>query len=245
MDKSAVLMAVRDGKPSGDQIKAECPQCHRASLYYSPASGKYLCFRATCSLQPGCIKKGVSGSANQYKPSLHNRTQHLFMTRCTDLHAPSKYLDCISYPVWYVPSIRRVAYELHTRLGVHNGWLLRSYVGDTPKALIAAKENSLHYPKHRWKDETKVVLVEDIISAEKLTSLGYPSVALLGVHITYECMEHLYNAGVRDVTLALDNDASAVAVRLAQKLGWFNTSVKLLKKDPKDSTPEELKEIFG
>ena len=54
----------------------------------------------------------------------------------------------------------------------------------------------------------------------------------------------MYDAGIRDIIIALDEDAGAKAVSMSRKFIAFNTSVKLLTKDPKDSTLTELQEIF-
>ena len=86
-----------------------------------------------------------------------------------------------------------------------------------------------------------VILVEDIISANKMNPY-FPCVALLGVHLNEEKMEHLLKLGISHVIIALDNDATRQAIRIARK--WcVNTSILPLARDLKDESDEALQEI--
>lgn len=86
-----------------------------------------------------------------------------------------------------------------------------------------------------------VILVEDIISANKMNRF-YPCIALLGVHLNEAKLEYLIECGVSNIILALDNDATRQAIRIARK--WcISTKIMPLQRDLKDETDERLKEI--
>ena len=86
-----------------------------------------------------------------------------------------------------------------------------------------------------------VILVEDIISANKMFP-HFPCVALLGVHLNEKKMEYLLQQGVNHVIIALDNDATRQAIRIARK--WIvKLTILPLARDLKDETDERLQEI--
>lgn len=70
----------------------------------------------------------------------------------------------------------------------------------------------------------------------------YPCVALLGVHLNEKKIEYLLSQGISSVIIALDNDATRQAIRIAKR--WLiSTSILPLERDLKDETPERLQEI--
>lgn len=97
----------------------------------------------------------------------------------------------------------------------------------------------LHFPSPPRK--RSVIVVEDIPSANKMDRY-YPCVALLGTNLNAEKIEYLLNLGIRHVIIALDNDATRQAVRLARKF-MVSTSILPLQADLKDQTEEQLQEI--
>lgn len=236
-----VVLNARQGKPSGNNIQLECPACHRFTMYYNPDNGGYYCHRATCNVK-GYTKKGVM-SQNQPKRSLYDEIFTHAMISATDAHMPRHYLNCISYPVWYLPTYKRIAFEVRGFKGALSGYVLRSYSGATPKSLTACRGVVLHVPRKAIKHNSRVVLVEDIVSSEKLSHIT-PSCAIMGTYIPASVREYLTYHGVRDIILALDPDASGNAIQQSKSLSEFNVEVKLLSKDPKDSSYDELREIF-
>ena len=238
--KKAVLLAARDGSPSGDNIHLVCPACSQKTMYYNPTNGGYYCFRNKCGVK-GYTKRGVT-VPTQPKDPLYDRISTLPMRTARPTDASSDYLDFISYPVKYSEDYQRVVYEVRDFSGQCTGYVLRAYNGQLPKALTACNGVPVHVPAKAL-GATSVCIVEDIVSAEKLSHV-YPAVAILGTHITPEVRSYLYDAGVRDIIIALDEDAGGKAVAMSRRFISFTTSVKLLTKDPKDSTIEELQEIF-
>lgn len=97
----------------------------------------------------------------------------------------------------------------------------------------------LHFPCPI--DSSVVILVEDIPSANKMNP-HFPCVALLGVHLSDAKLEYLLTQGISHVIIALDNDATRQAIRIARRF-CIQTSILPLQKDLKDETEDNLKEI--
>lgn len=128
---------------------------------------------------------------------------------------------------------------------ITTGYTLRSYSGDSPKALIHRVMEDVGqawymgsiYPTH-------IMLVEDQPSALKASlSTGVNAVALLGTHIPDSLLEtiryrHDYGPVV---VVALDQDATPEAVEAMPRLRRLYDKVKMLalEKDVKDTTEEE------
>jgi len=70
----------------------------------------------------------------------------------------------------------------------------------------------------------------------------FPCVALLGVHLSEEKIECLMKQAIINFIIALDNDATRQAIRIARKY-CINTTVLPLERDLKDEPYERLIEI--
>lgn len=90
-------------------------------------------------------------------------------------------------------------------------------------------------------------LVEDVLSRERLEQAGQNAIALLGTHI-HDCLvsDILENYPAAGIMLALDEDATAVAIRWKNRIGslFRNFAVVPLSKDIKDMTQNELQELL-
>ena len=86
-----------------------------------------------------------------------------------------------------------------------------------------------------------VIVVEDIISANRMSKY-FPCVALLGVHLNENKVSYLCRLGISHIIIALDNDATRQAIKLARRF-VIQTSVLPLQRDFKDETEETLIEI--
>ena len=95
----------------------------------------------------------------------------------------------------------------------------------------------------------KVVLVEDVLSAMRVTQLGteWVGVALLGTDMNDEKVRDLKVYGAKGIIIALDPDATGKAYKIKKKYGLFFNSFKVavMRDDPKDITPEELRTDLG
>lgn len=83
--------------------------------------------------------------------------------------------------------------------------------------------------------------MEDVISANKM-NVYFPCVALLGVHLSVEKVEYLLTQGISSVIIALDNDATRQAIKLARKYA-IASYVLPLQRDFKDEAEERLQQI--
>ena len=95
-------------------------------------------------------------------------------------------------------------------------------------------------------EDTRVVLVEDQISAMKLKFLGLNSIALIGTHLNEARMMEIL-AYFSQVTIALDADATSRALKFKKQFSLFCTQgckVQILAQDIKDTKLKELRRIF-
>ena len=107
-----------------------------------------------------------------------------------------------------------------------------------------ANVSMIHYPKQREQDY--VILVEDTLSAVRLVVAGYPAAALLGTNITDEMLKQLIEQE-KNVTLALDGDASMKSINYKKKIGMFFKNFRLVllsNRDMKELTDEELEKLL-
>lgn len=100
--------------------------------------------------------------------------------------------------------------------------------------------------RHQMDHSTPLVIVEDQVSAMRLLSSGYKAVALLGTTLNLSRVREIQRESKR-VILALDEDATAKAFKLAQQWGpafdYFR--VAILDMDIKDMTPWTEREVLG
>lgn len=89
------------------------------------------------------------------------------------------------------------------------------------------------------------VVVEDCVSACKVSLAGYTGVALLGTKLLHEHVQCL--SKYDSVVFALDPDAFGIAYDMARKLRLTSNNVRVvnLSADPKYFTPEQLQTLIG
>lgn len=92
---------------------------------------------------------------------------------------------------------------------------------------------------------TKVVVVEDILSAIKVGRV-LPAVALLSCDMTADVANHLASI-FKEMILMLDPDAltKSLVIKRKYSLYFMNFSIIQLSKDPKDIPFDELKEVLN
>lgn len=132
--------------------------------------------------------------------------------------------------------------------GEANGWIARKVGdGDGPKYLAKFKDNDKGVWIRRVSLDSTIVLVEDALSAYKLTLAGYNAIALLGTSLKNETFYYItqrYNKYI----VWLDNDNPQVIKNsniIANKLSLVG-NVRIIRNcnDPKHYTETELKEIL-
>ena len=129
------------------------------------------------------------------------------------------------------------------------GYGTKDYLGVTtgPKWIHyfeQPKQPKLHMriqPHHKF-----VVVVEDIMSANKLYALGIPAVAILGTELSSENAVYLMELGFTTLVLALDPDAmgKALKIRNKYKLLFSDIIIEVLEKDVKDTPPNRLMSLL-
>lgn len=105
---------------------------------------------------------------------------------------------------------------------------------------------SWYFPPH-GADISEVVLVEDQISAMKVAQNGVTAGALLGTNMTPAKAMEIQQVQPSAVLIALDEDATDVAFRIAHKWGAAFTEfrVVLLARDIKDEDNRDVRRILG
>lgn len=128
------------------------------------------------------------------------------------------------------------------------GWTGKKLEDDTsekPKWHTVRQRDIKHprftAPPDIWDKKKRVVLVEDVISACRISDVGIMSIALMTTYLPYE----LYNV-LRgwDVRVWLDDDAYDKSVGYFSKLNGNGVQALSIhtKKDPKDLSPDEIEE---
>lgn len=217
-----------------------CPVCHGGTtkerslvLTISPTTARWLCHRASCQ---------IAGTA-----AMHSQKLKPMQEKCYNEQPQSAYLlhskkhyqpTTNSEPKGYIKRIIRDS-EGNERGAVYRRGpdLPKHYSKDINR--IEEGYVGLHFPSRPTSDT--VILVEDIPSANAMDEF-FPTVALLGVHLSEKKLEYLVNIGIRRVIIALDNDATRQAIRLARRF-LITTQVLVLQKDLKDQTKEQLAEL--
>lgn len=257
----------------GDSTReVPCPKCHGGTtneksfvVTRTEEGYVFVCHRASCTyagatyLSRGERAASVSrrdGPATKQKPSLHKYKGEITWNPPVYEYMVGRFgvgTDLISdtgramFPV-FSPTRDRV------------GWVARAYPGFYKGDLATASKTinyqeqeydlGLHFPiRVNWfSGITKMVVVEDWVSAEKLSRLGYPTAALLGTNLSFDVARELRDRlGVKELVVCLDFDALSKAAQLKRELGlvFDKITIQVLTKDPKDTPEQELRDVFG
>lgn len=124
------------------------------------------------------------------------------------------------------------------------GYVGRSYAGLKPKTIMYQHRESSKLGWFRADRERKVVLVEDLVSAAKVSE-HCNAAALLGTHLTKEMLDDLV-IHCHEVYIWLDPDATNKASKLARELSLVFPVCKVLVSDadPKDLPHKQIGEIL-
>lgn len=90
-----------------------------------------------------------------------------------------------------------------------------------------------------------VVLVEDVVSAMTIASIGFRAVALLGTNLSDNKIYSLRQDGADHCIIALDPDATDKSFDMARRANpVVRTAILMMQADPKDTDPQELKTLL-
>ena len=250
------VMLTASSLEDGESVRIVCPACgggstQEESMVISVVDGQVSasCFRASCGYY---IRRGSSLVRTRQSPKKHKlrpytkpliglspaQEQFLFdKVGWSDGHL------VMARPMW-APEDSRYAFPIYGPTGACRGYCLRSYdPGASFKALTRMHEAEPHtswYCHHR---DRETVLVEDIPSAVRVAPY-VDCVALLGTSVPPEYIQEILAHTNRRLVWALDNDASALAIKLHKKWSLLceSSRVVLLPKDYKNMTEKELLE---
>lgn len=223
------------------------------------------CFRASCTAGRGFVP--TAGVLRAPAPMRENKPDRSYYGTYRGIEASDReyFLERFDLDVdinsgigvndenHYVMEIRRpdlLARGYAVRRGGWTGTPItpRSVRTDGPKTKIFMNDSTqvpmswTHFPE----TGNVVVLVEDTISALKASQAGYVGVALLGTHLEANKVREIAMQKPSEVLIALDNDATAIALGMARTWGlaFGATRVVILEHDLKDISREEVEEVL-
>ncbi len=247
-----------------------CPDCGvKGSFNLTREDGqlKYICFRASCNFQ-GRIDSKTGKHLHALTPS---RKVHLFNGRLEclieqEIHFLVKKFNIKTdwlYAVRWSEDDNRVYYPQYDLSGRIVGYIARHYeelagypLGPYPKAIwkpVLSTQTGLCFPNMHIlamiREQKRVVLVEDYLSALRISSqLHIPTCCLGGTNLYDSMVSTLIGLGVEEVIIVLDADAVIQAIKMRRLLSLTipNTVVvPLTGVDPKDMTIQELEDTFN
>jgi len=242
-----------------ESTRITCPFCldtteHTMSVTRTISTALYHCFRATCG------KSGVLGASisrtpkKEFKPRVFNKPTDLILMYQAAVDYLGGYgilpYEAYSQNITWLDKERRLVFPLYDHRGYKWGTLTKAIdKGVKPKTILYKENNipSLHFPRTGALECETLVLVEDVMSAIKLSNYT-ATAAILGTHINEELILYIKSLGFKDVRIMFDNDATAKALGYVNKYkGLLNLSVVEVSKpysDPKDIPHTLLKGIF-
>ena len=255
MEERMLLEAM--GLAIGETLRIVCPLCgggnsNERTCTITRNDGRtisWFCHRASCDL------RGSTGSAVEELPGV------VYTTKYHEFRGSKVYYDAhledlmiqfgidksIAQRLYGGTATRdgRYMLECYDYEGRTWGYVGRSYTGLRPKTIMYQHRESSKLGWFRADRERRVVLVEDLLSAAKLASLGVNAAALLGTHLTKEMLDDLV-IHCDELYIWLDPDAISKAAKLRRELSLVFPVCKVLVSDadPKDLSPKQIGEIL-
>ena len=249
----------------GDRVRIHCPWCNatdeKSMLIVKDYDNitTYKCFRGTCPGRstgrlgglyvPTDIPKGMHRKKNkEFKDETIELPKHVakWLKDKYQILAPSTWTYIVSKNRLVMPILNEFGYQVGTctkKLPIElaiEGLDVYDY-DHSKKSMVYWTNDSLHmhYTDVSFPDKT-VVIVEDILSAEKM-SYYTNNVALLCSDMTHEQAKEL-SKKYDTIVYALDPDMNAKMIRYKDKysLAFKNSYVLLLDRDPKDTDMDIL-----
>lgn len=250
------------------QTRIVCPFCQggstgeRCMSIVRTAEGivKYICHRANC---------GFAGRSNTPAYEAPGQVQPpRLSTREVKLRPLEQRERKLVFDAWgmneqesrpgqwsWDENTDRLAMPVFGYNGSLRGLVLRSLTGESPKVLNVQWEAgpflSWYYgTTGSYQHRARLLVVEDIPSAVKVSSIYTPFVrmcALNGTHISQDGLKELIGGGFENnVVLALDEDASEKALTYSRELGLHlgRVRVLLLHRDLKNMNEKEIRECL-
>ena len=240
----------------GETLRTTCPACSGGSsgeqsfsITRDDVGIVWVCHRAKCGLTGATNSTTFAGTQSsappQSRPKWEGKTYPI----------PPKVAERIQSlwhlselpPTWYWTTDKggRVAMSVLSPSGAHRGWLLRSVSGAEPKALTYINEGEEGLSWYKTNPDAPTVVVEDIPSAIR-AGQHVNAVALLGTGVGMSRAQEISSHSRRPIVVALDQDATDTAFRIARKyaLLWGDVKVLPLKQDLKNMEEPCLRQLL-
>lgn len=249
------VYSIASGLAPGEQWRGVCPRCEGGSsgersfsvTVNEDSTILYQCFRNKCDARGALNGDGTVVRTEERRAPIPKK-----VWAGEVLPIPDEVREWVNQTWhmeppddwgWTTDYCGRLTFPVRDVYGARRGWVLRAIDrAVTPKALTYGTGPAWHLQV----DDGPVVLVEDIPSAVRL-SKHVRACALLGTSVTEDAADEIYSmAQDSHVVIALDNDATLCALKLAREfsLYWTDVHVKPLQKDVKDMTEEELCQLI-
>ena len=237
--------------PVDETYRGNCPVCHHKNTFnVTNTTGRllYNCYHADCTVG------GTTKTGHLIQTSSRTKTK---IPQAVDLSVYNKQwvgLDRSQRVVDYLKSVQ--AYHAYKNKFADIRYDVKEdrcvFLVYRNKTLADAVGRSLTNSKPKWKryassrvpfvtknQSDNLVIVEDCASACALTISGVRGMALMGTNLLTEYLK--YCKGYKQVTMALDKDASKKAMKLVHELSiHVRTKLKLIDKDIKTWTTEKI-----
>ena len=249
----------------GQSIRMVCPFCgggssgeRSMSIKLSEENGLllYHCFRANC---PAAGVIGNTGNViRMTRPA--PSTWQPWDCSSMDPYIPDAAMEkvqawrlsVVASSILWDHDTNRLALPVYGPMEDLRGYVLREVGNRRPKTLSARLRNDVPFQSwtrrgYQLHEPSRIYVVEDIPSAERLRYLGRQAVALLGCTPSDEALTEIAfearRRGGCEIAVALDADATQQALRLQRQYSMRGPSrVLVLPKDIKDMTDIEVTE---
>ena len=237
--------------PVDETYRGNCPVCHRKNTFnVTNTTGRllYNCYHADCTVG------GTTKTGHLIQTSSRTKTK---IPQAVDLSVYNKQwvgLDRSQRVVDYLKSVQAyyayknkfadIRYDVKEDRCVFLVYRNKTLADAVGRSLTNSKPKWKRYASSRVPFVTKnqsdnLVVVEDCASACALTISGVRGMALMGTNLLTEYLK--YCKGYKQVTMALDKDASKKAMKLVHELSiHVRTKLKLIDKDIKTWTTEKI-----
>lgn len=263
------------GLSEGQNVSIICPVCgggrtHERSFSVGIREGivRFLCFRSTCGAR-GSLSDAPAVRISSNSSSLDRKPANFLPFELEDLPNDKQCSLFERYPAFgspdtfkqfarWCPANQRIAWSITAPSGALRGWELRSDSNkDRPKVIPYHHRTADPWVGHRRGSgglgtrglggRRVVVLVEDIISASRVSLYGIDAVSLMGTNLDFFKLQDVVQAYPScDLVMALDRDAALKSRSLVTTYSlWAEFQPLYLQKDLKYSTDEELGEFLN
>lgn len=241
----------------GENVRVVCPMCGGGSTKEKSLSItlendgtlKWNCFRAKCESSRGT----TFTYGNQLEKAVKKKT-HVFKGTTEALTDKAKVYIALKWGIkeppehWYWTDDYggRIAMSIRSPMYVHRGWVLRAVNPNSKKkALTFVDEGEQGISWYKTQPQRGTVIVEDIPSAVR-ASKYINAVALLGTGVGEDRALEIATHAPRPIIMALDQDATELSFKWAQKykLLWEDVKVYPLKNDIKNMEEDRICRMF-